>query len=173
MDPIHVMTAILLASPMLLFAVHAAVSRIMRGVSPQIVVVLSMGVASIPVGSILWAFALHDFKGQQGGLYPAILYAMIVYGGIAYSYFHLFNMSETARRIRIFYEIHKAGSLTAKEIISLYGTNDIISVRLERLVVVKQLGRRKGVYIVKGRTLYYVALWVRAWGALLGFSWVK
>lgn len=172
MDSILMMVAVLAASPLILFAVHVLFSRLLKGLSPQIVVSLSMLLTYIPVGAILWPSALHQFRGQ-GGFWTAVIYSVIVYSGIAYSYFHLFNMSETARRIRIFYEIDKAGSLTAREIISLYGTNDIISVRLGRLEAVKQLGRRQGLYVVEGKTLLYISKLVQAWGSLLGFSWVK
>ena len=172
MDAILIMVAVLSASPLILLAVHIVVSRLMKGVSPQIAVSLSMLLTYIPVGAVLWVSALRHFNAENG-LGAAIFYSFIVYSGIAYSYFHLFNMSETARRIRIFYEIHKAGSLTAAEILSIYGTNDIISVRLERLMAVNQLARKQDLYVMEGRTLYYVALMVRAWGTLLGFSWVK
>src|SRR3989344_28962 len=172
MDLLVIMVLVLAASPFILFAVHIAVSRLMKNGSPQIVVSLSMLLTYVPVGTVLWVSVLRHLTGQ-GGFCAAVLYSFIVYSGIAYSYFHLFNMSETARRIRIFYEIHKAGSLTAGQIISLYGTNEIISVRLGRLIAVKQLGRKRGLYVMEGRTLYVVALVVRAWGTLLGFSWVK
>jgi len=61
------------------------------------------------------------------------LYGFIVYNGILYAYFHLFNMSETARRIRILLQIKSQGSLSSKDLENLYSAEDMVTARLKRL----------------------------------------
>ena len=57
---------------------------------------------------------------------------MIVYICLVYTYFHFFNMSETARRIRIL--IHLLGqNLSSDQLFELYGPKQMIQVRLLRL----------------------------------------
>ena len=96
-----------------------------------------------------------------------IIYCLIVYNALAYVYFHLFNMSETARRIRILCEIDSVGSLTGEEIAAKYSTYDMLSVRIERLIAMRQLTRRGNRYLLKNPLFYYAALLITTWRHLL------
>jgi len=62
-----------------------------------------------------------------------IIYALIVYNCILYAYFHVFNMSETARRIRILLHLRKSGSLAKPQLIALYSPQNMVEARLQRL----------------------------------------
>lgn len=164
---------ILLFSPVAIIMVHAVVARTVKRVSAQIIAIVSAALASFAMAMILWncAWKPHDLAVSETA--ATVLYALIVYASIAYAYFHLFNMSETARRIRILHEIYKGGSLSAEDILSIYEASDIIEVRLERLFLAKQLARVGKNYVVKGRVLYYAALIIEAWRSLLGFEAIE
>src|SRR3990167_6930334 len=83
-------------------------------------------------------------------------------------YFHVFNMSETARRIRILYEIYTAKQLKASEIASLYNAHDMLHSRLERLLSMKQVKLSDDKYLLDRRSLYYAARIIAWWGNILG-----
>lgn len=79
-------------------------------------------------------------------------YLFLIYGLSAYSYFHIFNMSRTARRIEILGKIGREG-IEKQELIKSLNTQDMLSGRLSRLVALNQLEERQGRYILKGRML--------------------
>jgi len=62
-----------------------------------------------------------------------IIYALIVYNCVLYAYFHLFNMSETARRIRILLHLRESGGLAKQQLIALYSPQNMVEARLKRL----------------------------------------
>lgn len=173
LDRLAIFLLLLAASPAAILLVHMVLSRSLRSAPPQIVAVLAMAGGLVPEGALLWIFFFRHLPPRTPEFFSAVLYALIVYGGIAYSYFHVFNMSETARRIRIFREIHLAGTLTAQDILKLYSASDIVKVRLERLKATGQLEFADGRYRVRGRSLYLVAVLIEHWRALLGYEAVK
>ena len=107
---------ILVLSPVTIFILHIALSRLWSRQPRQTVALLSALGGAAPMGALLYWLVLRALPAPRG----AAFYSAVVYGAIAYSYFHLFNMSETARRLRILNEIENAGSLTKKEINALY-----------------------------------------------------
>jgi hypothetical protein len=100
----------------------------------------------------------------------ALAYVAIVYACIAYSYFHLFNMSETARRIRILRELHAAGSLSAEELSRSYSGASVLEVRFDRLLATGQLRARGDRFVGAGRLLYAAACLFRVWRLVLGLE---
>ena len=164
---------ILLSSPLVILTVHMAFSRMFKNkYSPQVVAVKSLLSGYIPMAVLIQLFVMDDRGGElANGRTIAWLYCAIVYTSIAYTYFHFFNMSETARRVRILYEINRAGSLNYKDIRELYSTPDIVGVRIQRLIQMKQLKKESdGRYSLDGRLLYYTARFVAAWRGLIGFG---
>jgi len=155
--------AFLAASPAAILIVHALLARALRGMAPQKVAIVAALLAGPPV--VLAALQLANAISAAD-----VLFGVLVYLSIAYSYFHLFNMSETARRIRILRELHTAGALRADQITALYGGDAVVSVRLDRLVGTGQLALRDGRYVMAGRLLYAAARVVHAWRVLLGFE---
>jgi len=150
----------LLASPMIIVVVHAALSRAFRAVSPQLNAVRSLVVAGLPTLALIWATG-------GGGV---LIYGGAVYGLIAYTYFHFFNMSETARRIRILYEIYHAGSLSSRELERHYTPEDMLANRLPRLVALNQLRREGEWYVLDRKTLYIASRMVFFWRRMLGLE---
>ncbi len=160
---------ILLCSPLIILAVHAVVSRVLHKSSPQVAAVKSILIGYLPTGLLLWGFVFNNIT-LGGDIILASVYALVVYTAFAYTYFHFFNMSETARRIRIMYEIYMTGSLPAQRVTALYGTGDMIDRRLKRLVAMKQLKYNDGKYSIDGRILYIAAIMVTMWRRVLGFN---
>lgn len=163
-----IMLALLLSSPLIILATHMVLSRLLRGSRPpQSVAVKALLLAYVPMGALLWYFSLQT---MQDGLLYAAVFCAFVYSSIAYTYFHFFNMSETARRIRILFEIHSAGSLPGVKITELYSTEGIVQMRLKRLVETNQLKLTDGMYSVDNRVLYAAAQFIAFWRRLLGLG---
>ncbi len=159
---------ILLFSPAVILAVHMVITRLARKRSPQIAAVRATVAGILPVGALLWICAVRYLV--PGERWTAVLYSLVSYCAIAVMYFHFFNMSETARRIRILYEIHVAGSLPVKAMESLYRSKDIIDIRLQRLVAMKQLRQEGRSFSLGRRTVYLGALIVFFWRAVLSLD---
>jgi hypothetical protein len=99
-----------------------------------------------------------------------MFYAFMVYNLMGYTYFHIYNMSETARRVRILYDINSKGSLKKADIDNLYHKGDMVATRVERLLGLKQIKQNNGAYVLDGRLLYYAALLLAFWSSLIGLS---
>jgi len=98
------------------------------------------------------------------------IFAFMVFNGIAYAYFHIFNMSETARRIRMLLQIRRAGpaGLRVQELERQYSQKDMIEARLDRLVRMNQLSLGPdGRYRVTGKTLLVAGRIMSLWRRLV------
>ena len=161
-------------SPPLALIVHIFVSRLVTPLRPDIsrqsLCAGSILLGNIPMALLLWSLVIGDMAGAE--LLLVILYALIVYNSLGYCYFHLYNMSETARRIRLLFEINEAGSLILKDIERLYETKDLKMVRIDRLLSMGQIEKRSGRYVLKGRLLYCTAKVVAFWAFLLGLHFL-
>lgn len=159
-------------SPFLILAIHAVASRYFLRYRPktsrQIICVLCILTGHIPMVLLLWHFVIADMASIQHKILPTIFYALIIYNTLGYCYFHIFNMSETSRRVRILYELYRAGSLSASDVASLYDVQDILSVRIDRLISMGQIKQIDGRYVLDGRILYYAAKLVAFWAYLIG-----
>lgn len=160
---------ILATTPLQIFIIHLIASRCLRQFQPQIMAVGCAIFGQLPMGSILWFFVFLHYPMSLMEVIVVGLYAFVVYYALAYTYLHLFNMSETARRIKILYEIDRAGSLSKEGISLNYGASEMLSVRLKRLVGMKQLGCKGDKYVLTGKLLYLAAWLVMTWGRILGF----
>jgi hypothetical protein len=81
-------------------------------------------------------------SGESAALAAANL---LIYGAASYCYFHVVNLGETARRIRILREIRLAGgALTLDAIRRRYGASEMLDRRIGRLVGTGQLTARDG-----------------------------
>ncbi len=149
----------LAATPLVIFLTHAVLVRLWTGAASQ-----KVAAAALVLGAVPQALLLSTVPPVGLG------YAAVVYSGLGYAYFHLFNLGETGRRIRILREIHAAGALGREEIASIYGTEGLMDVRLDRLVATGQLAVRDGRYVLTGHTLHRIALLIEGWRSLLGFG---
>jgi hypothetical protein len=84
-------------------------------------------------------------------LWPAV-YLLLTYVFSAYIYFHVFNMSETARRVRILTYALK-GESRKEQVIRRYSAEEVLLNRLKRLVAMGELKMSGDKYLIKRRWL--------------------
>ena len=98
-------------------------------------------------------------------LMSMLLFGTLVFNLVSYVYFHIFNMSETARRIKILLHLYKNGSSHIDELKYDYNPTNMVNLRLERLIEMDEITLDKyGRYHISSRTFIYVASF---------FKWVK
>jgi hypothetical protein len=159
----------LAASPLWVLLTHMILARTSRGGSPQGIAAGAGILGAIPTAiSIEWLVPRRPLPWWPSPTEAA--YSAIVYLCLAYSYFHLFNMTETARRIRILREIDEGKALTEEAIAALYDRRKVLELRLGRLLSTGQIAEVNGRVVIAGRLLFRAALIVEAWRRLLGFD---
>jgi hypothetical protein len=161
--------ALLVASPLWILLSHMVLARVFTRMPPQLVAIAAALAGALPTVLLIGTLAAPGPPALLRMPFAAT-YVVVVYVCIAYSYFHLFNMSETARRIRILRELHAAGSLTAEEISRRYSGASVLETRFDRLLATGQLRMRAGRFVGAGRLLYMAACLVRAWRLVLGLE---
>lgn len=172
MDPGLRLVLLCALSPLLMLVVHIAASRFLssfgRQPLPQTVAILSIAVGwCLTMGAACVLILRLGVFGANVAF--GFLYAANVCGALGYAYFHLFNMSETARRIRLLFEILQSRGITPRDLESRYRPQEIIKARLERFVASGQLCLREGRYYVKGKSLLWAAELVAWWARMIGF----
>lgn len=168
MDPKVKLFILLICSPLMVLFLHMVALRLFRGISPQIVAFLCAVIGNFPLIIVLWFVSIRYLVRTPFDMFCIVFYCMLIYNALSYMYLHIFNMSETARRIRILYEIYSNSSLTREDVISKYKTENMLSVRLERLISMRQLARRGDRYVLNQRLLYYVAKILVIWRQSIG-----
>jgi hypothetical protein len=152
--------------------VQAFLTRVgFRSVSGQATAMLASAAAAPPVGAALWAVYLSALEGP--GLWTTVIYAGLTYSLLAYSYFHLFNMGETARRVRILVELREHGNITIEELKSFYDAGAILDRRLERLVALGQVRYEGAAIVLSSKRLYWAAALMDFWGRILSLPSLK
>lgn len=163
---------LLMSSPFLTLLIHAVCTRILRKVRPEVsplpVAVLAVFFGYPVVSYSAWQCHLK-FIWPGEWVWP-IVYAFIVYSCLSFCYFILFTMSETARRIHILRRLHEKGAVSTKELAAEYGATDMLFLRLERMVALKQLKCIQGRYFLNARLLCRIGEAVAAWAKLLRFK---
>ena len=181
MFPVDQRLSILLAalcSPVLILAMHIMLSRLALAIKskrqPQFICLRAVLCANIPFAALLWMIFLNAYGAGAApsviSYLPSFIYALIVFNLIGYTYFHIYNMSETARRVRILYDIYSKGHLTRSDIGNIYSKGEMVAVRMERLLGLGQIKEVGGAYHLDGRLLYHAALVLAFWSRLIGFS---
>jgi hypothetical protein len=162
---------LLACSPLSIFILHMAATRVfMRykfDMPNQVILIICSFVGHIPMAAAIWMVYLR-YLTTPVELVWTVIYSLIVYNILAYCYFHIFNMSDTARRIRILYEIYNSKRLKESDLASLYSANNMLDSRLERFLSMKQIKFSDGRYLLNRKFLYYVAKIVAGWGRILG-----
>lgn len=151
---------LVIASAIMPFFIHIFVIRALRifkgPSSRQKGVILSslFGILTIGVIFYCWAAANGTMAISQilwHGIYLFSLYAIS-----AYIYYQVFNLSETARRIRILAECTKTGVLNEEILVKKYTCQNMVSIRLERLIGLGILRINQNRYFTTGKipTIY-------------------
>lgn len=165
---------ILASTPLILLVSQGIIGRFLRLVGlpaqGQPVVILCFLAGYFPVGLVLWKVYLSGLAGESVSLATASVYAFVVYTVLGYAYFHVFNMSETARRVRIMREIYHSGRLAESELPSIYSIDAMLDNRMARLAALGQISVDGGRVRLKGRLLYNAARVISALATVLGYS---
>lgn len=160
-----------LASVVALGLAHVLISRRgtagRRGASPQAGLAKLILFLNAPIlagaGAIAWLEARPPAEAVS-----MLIFCGIVYNGMAYAYFHVFNMSETARRIRILLHVLIHNDVNAGNLRDDYSPRDMVAVRLDRLEQMGQVARGPdGGYRIAGRVLLSAARVIRFWRRML------
>ena len=162
-----------LTIPVALFAAHVLLSRyggrLLRLLSPQVLLVRLVLAFNLAVLAGTWFIARHEARDAAQTM-CMLVFAFLVFNGIAYAYFHFFNMSETARRIRMLLQIRRAGpsGLDVQELERQYSQKDMIEARLDRLMRMNQLLLTPdGRYRIAGSTLLWAGRIMGLWRRLV------
>lgn len=158
--------AIIIFSLFLTFLMHVFLVRICgafkKAFFRQKGLIASYLIGFIPLGFLfcLWIGTIN--VKSWPGIFWSGIYLFFIYSIFSYVYFHFFNMSETARRIRILSEIHRTGSFKKDELIHKYPASDIVSNRLKRLIALRELRLfedryliGKGLFILPAKMVFY------------------
>lgn len=83
---------------------------------------------------------------------------LIIYICLSYCYFHFINMGETARRIRLLRELDQAPlGLTKEEMLGRYNAEEIIKIRMSRLINNGQIKLHQGRYHIGSPVMLFVS----------------
>jgi len=120
-----------------------------------VIISFFLGLAFSGITFLFWVRGL-DIKSWKQVFWSGV-YLFSTYAIFGYVYFHIFNLSETARRTRILREIDKTKVLKKDELIEIYTCRDMVSVRLRRLLALGELRLDNNKYILKNKGLLIVA----------------
>ena len=88
----------------------------------------------------------------------ALVSNAVVFICVGYGYFHFVNLGETARRVRILWELYESSDgLTYEEILTRYGASEIINRRIDRLTNAGQITQQGGRIYSKGASVLVMA----------------
>ncbi len=115
--------------------------------------IFSVLLGFLPLAALSYIWAAGTETGDAGGVAVSLAYLFLVYSLAGYVYFHFFNMSETARRVRLLIESLKTGNLKKDDLPRLYPHRNIVSVRIERLSALGELRRAGDRYVLGNKVL--------------------
>ncbi len=107
------------------------------------------------------AFVVSDAR------FSSAIYLMLTYNAFFYMYFHFFNMSDTARRIKLLLMIYTNQIERPEDLNDKYNSNDMLTNRLERLEQMGQIRFENGAYQLNNYFLVMVALLISLWNKML------
>ncbi len=150
---------LILAAALIPFLVHLLLSRAFglfrEAAHRQKIVLLGNLIGLIPLAVLFLVWRARFQAGPEAGDAGPGLYLFGVYLLFAYSYFHIFNMSETARRVRILMDGAAGGNFDPENIGAKYTGEHMVSIRLRRLVSLRELKRSDNRYL-PGRGLLFL-----------------
>lgn len=118
---------------------------------------------------LILTYARISYENQE--CVWGLAYILIVFNGLTYMYFHFYNMSETARRIRLLILIHtSSAAINGDNLNSSYDVTGMVRLRLQRLQAMWQISQSEGKYFVIGRILLFGAFALNWWRNLLGIK---
>ena len=173
MSPFLLYLAMLFFSPGLIFVTHVLLTRLITAmrltVQPLMTGVLAVVISLAWLAPVAWGIFLRDIAAGSD-LWVALLYGVLTYGGLAFCYFQVFAMTETARRLHILYELYTKKEMTLSELDAEYGASQMLRTRLTRMVEIGQLNYDGTHYTLRSGLLLWVGLIMSFWAKVLGFG---
>lgn len=161
----HATILILALSPLLLMFFHIIIVRSLKALkinfSSQLSLFACEILLNIPV--LITVYMVNKSVSS-------LVYSFIVYNCLGYCYFHVFNMSETARRIKVLLEIDKGNSVNITNLNNSYTADLMIKNRLVRLTELKQVRKDNDKYILANRVLWISSLINHSFRRILGYE---
>jgi len=148
---------ILLGLPALALILHAIGSRL--ALFQNLALQLTTGIYCA-IGLVVVVSMIFFREGTSAGLF-----AIVIGVQLAHLYFQLFNLSETARRIKILTSLKGTSQPLSKH--QGYSPESMLKIRLDRLVELGSVGFKNGIYHRKLGILTIIGLVFRAHERLL------
>jgi hypothetical protein len=120
---------------------------------------LSRGISVGIVFVALFVIAISAFlRASLLDVTAAMVADCIVFLCICYGYFHFLNLGETARRVRLLWELESSeGGLSYNEILDRYGAREMIDLRIGRLTNDGQIAQKNGRLYARGSSVVFMA----------------
>ncbi len=113
---------------------QVAGSRLVQGRRPYVTLFAGFGVGMVAVIAVS-AVALHFSELSASDSLGLLLLNLMAYGALGFGYFNFVNMNITSLRIRMLQELlARGGRMSREELLSCYGTDEMIDLRISRLV---------------------------------------
>jgi hypothetical protein len=152
--------------------VHVMLERLfvskLYGVSSQVFFfkfsLVSLGVTT---ACFFFRFDLNNTETFHQGLSLLLLFLSITVS-FYYSYFHLFNMSQTATRVKIISDI-RSGEILAENVLDKHFKGDLMIInRLERLIEMRQIRiLDDGTYQLRSETFLRIGVLLGLLGSVI------
>jgi len=159
--------AVFMLPVFVVFFIQCLLIRVWRGKSAQLLTLLSMA-----AGYPLFFALLFLLPFRRAGTPLFYTYVFMIYSFWAYIYFHVFNMSETSRRMRMLTAIASRKARSLPEVEAIYDDREMIQARLLRLVALGQVREERGRYFANGIFLTVTADLLYRLSSLLGKPWL-
>ena len=160
--------------PIFFVAVHVAACRFFKRngelSKPQLLLLRMVLYFNVPVLVGMGAIAFFENRPLKDLFYMA-LYGMCCFNLFGYAYFHFFNLSETARRVKMLILLKRGDAAAIDRMPEAYRSDEMLKARLKRLESMDQIQKGEdGRLRLRSKTLLSVAFLIDFLRKLLGFS---
>jgi len=173
MNPLAAYLVLILLSPLIIFAVQIVTVRVINSlrltVQPLATGVLAVAISFIVLAPVAWALFLGTVP-DYSSRWIAVLYGILTYAGLAFCYFQVFAMTETARRLHILHELYTKKDMTFAQLEADYGASKMLATRIHRMVEIGQLNCNGSRYTLRSGLLLWVGQIMSFWAKVLGFE---
>lgn len=158
---------LVLLHPVPVITIHGILTRLLRErLSHQLTAALAALAGTVLASA--YEARLELSRGRLDAL--TVLYVAFATACSGYCYFHVFNMTETSRRVKLLSLRAARGGRAAEGAETVYDVDEILRIRLRRLERLGQIRRVGSRYVLRGRSLLAASAAVRLLQRLLGFD---
>ena len=170
--PIQPLLAVLLLSPLGMFAGHVLVCRLARLTGRRPAAHTSAATALgawlvVLLGVVAYLMAPFAARDPLSAL-CAGAYVVMVYGALAVLYLDVVNVAETSLHMHLLLEIRWSPRPSLDSLIARYSADRMVAERLERLTALGQVKQVEGRYYLADRSTLRLARCIDLWRTVLG-----